>query len=46
MDPNTALLDAFEAGEIAGIEFPHRSHVQVRVGNSPAATTQKKDYGD
>lgn len=25
---NTALLDAFEAGEIAGIE-PHRSHVRV-----------------
>jgi hypothetical protein len=22
MDANTALLDAFEAGEIAGIEFP------------------------
>jgi hypothetical protein len=22
MDPNTALLDALEAGEIAGIEFP------------------------
>lgn len=26
---NTALLDAFEADEIAGIEFPHRSHVRV-----------------
>jgi hypothetical protein len=26
---NTALLDAFEAGEIAGNEFPHRSHVRV-----------------
>lgn len=26
---NTALLDAFEAGEIAGNEFPHPSHVQV-----------------
>ena len=32
MDPNTALLDAFEAGEIAGIEFPHRSHCASRVG--------------
>lgn len=26
---NTALLEAFEAGEIAGDEFPHRSHVRV-----------------
>jgi hypothetical protein len=26
---NTALLDAFEAGEIAGNEFRHPSHVQV-----------------
>lgn len=26
---NTTLLDDFEAGEIAGNEFPHRSHVRV-----------------
>jgi Flavin reductase like domain len=26
---NTALLKAFEAGEIAGNDFPHRSHVRV-----------------
>ncbi len=26
---NTALLDAFEAGEVANNEFPHRSHVRV-----------------
>jgi flavin reductase (DIM6/NTAB) family NADH-FMN oxidoreductase RutF len=26
---DTDLLDAFEAGEIAGNEFPHRSHVRV-----------------
>ena len=41
----TALLDAFEAGEIAGIEFPPPLTRASRVGNSPAATTQKKDYG-
>jgi hypothetical protein len=42
---NTALLDAFEAGEIAGIEFPPPLTRASRVG-TPAATTQKKDYGD
>ncbi len=42
---NTALLDAFEAGEIASIEFPHRSHVRVAWELS-RRSTQKKDYGD
>ncbi|HLX18954.1 MAG TPA: flavin reductase family protein [Gaiellaceae bacterium] len=33
MDINV-LLDAFEAGEISGDEFPHRSHVRVAWGLS------------
>jgi hypothetical protein len=28
-DMDNTLLDAFEAGEIAGDQFPHRSHVRA-----------------